>query len=187
MFKEEADNIHPLICESFVSTCEMYSNRLFQESTELARSVHFDHAINELIGSKVGKFVSALDAEIATEKERLLQNLAEVDHYPFAGWAHRLTQSIITKMDRSATKYKLNLSSSPKYQKNLEQLRSFITGRVGLAELAVRHQRQEQKAAEAARTREELLSRVRHAKEKTQEALACERYIVCKRSSKNAR
>jgi hypothetical protein len=125
--------------------------------------------MHELIGHKVQRLVTVIEQEIENERERLLENLADVDRYPFTSWTEQLAQSALAKLDRSVTKYKLDLSNAPDYQSNLEHLRSHIVAKVGITELALRRHRQKQKEAEAERVREEILNKMKKAKRKAHE------------------
>jgi hypothetical protein len=79
VFQHEANEIHPLICETFASTHEESCHVLRAESSKLARSEHSNHAMIELIGAKMERLAASTESEIEIERQRLLQNLAQVD------------------------------------------------------------------------------------------------------------
>jgi hypothetical protein len=63
-------------------------------------------------------------------------------------------------------------------------LRSHITAKVGIAELGLRRQRQEQKDAEAARGREAILRQMQQAQKKAQDDLAAKDAHFAKESAR---
>jgi hypothetical protein len=105
--------------------------------TTVVSSTHLDRAAILLL-DKVQRLLAKVDAEIASETEKLEKNLELVETYPFSKWGSTLGDKIEGKLRRSIDKYELDVANTPQYTQHIATLSKHVIDKVHLVEITQR-------------------------------------------------